>query len=415
MDDVSSIRKSALSKAFLDALTKGGPGGIPRPIEMHAHDSLRYIGDMLAWIHQCSASENEMLEMLFCISKNARYSTEDINLVLFNQESKTVKEALENHLEGVCRQLKSRIESVLLSEQQAVMLYKSSNMILFYDSIIVKITGLSSTLHHLLEELQSLSMRSFYENLNQQANILVSQQIMPERDLLPLSMQQDCLLQLREILLSYQGSMNQCDSSLTDIDKIITIFLDPLKQSCSKISQQLEPLESAIFTTNCYYAIQSILNIFSFTGVHIQEIEMLIDMQIDILVKEQVNFFLNNEKHKNILKQSGLASLVQHFEYNKKAKIHLASDSKTNIEIVKEAIQHLDSFLSSMTTDIATSLQRVTSAKTVKRVCKRGLVRFLETYKKLYDEIKDPNNGYANAIKLRKVSEMETILSLTNL
>lgn len=25
---------------------------MPRPIEMHAHDPRRYVGDMLAWVHQ---------------------------------------------------------------------------------------------------------------------------------------------------------------------------------------------------------------------------------------------------------------------------------------------------------------------------------------------------------------------------
>lgn len=36
-----------------------GPGGTPRPIELHSHDPLRYVGDMLAWLHQAAASEKE--------------------------------------------------------------------------------------------------------------------------------------------------------------------------------------------------------------------------------------------------------------------------------------------------------------------------------------------------------------------
>ena len=27
---------------------------MPRPIEVHAHDPLRYVGDMLGWLHQVS-------------------------------------------------------------------------------------------------------------------------------------------------------------------------------------------------------------------------------------------------------------------------------------------------------------------------------------------------------------------------
>lgn len=38
---------------------------MPRPIEMHAHDAKRYLGDMLAWVHQSLASEKDLLTSLF--------------------------------------------------------------------------------------------------------------------------------------------------------------------------------------------------------------------------------------------------------------------------------------------------------------------------------------------------------------
>lgn len=41
-----------------------GPGGTPRPIELHSHDPLRYVGDMLAWLHQAAASEKEYVHSL---------------------------------------------------------------------------------------------------------------------------------------------------------------------------------------------------------------------------------------------------------------------------------------------------------------------------------------------------------------
>jgi hypothetical protein len=65
IDEIAQIRQTALLRSFLDALTKGGPDGLPRPIELHAHDPLRYIGDMLAWLHQAAVVEKELLEGLF--------------------------------------------------------------------------------------------------------------------------------------------------------------------------------------------------------------------------------------------------------------------------------------------------------------------------------------------------------------
>ena len=65
MISCSYIIENVFPCRFIAALTKGGPGGMPRPIEMHAHDPRRYLGDMLAWVHQSLASEKEFLNSLF--------------------------------------------------------------------------------------------------------------------------------------------------------------------------------------------------------------------------------------------------------------------------------------------------------------------------------------------------------------
>lgn len=64
-EEVATARHNALFQRFITALTRGGPGGMPRPIEIHAHDPKRYINDMLAWVHQSMASEREFVVALF--------------------------------------------------------------------------------------------------------------------------------------------------------------------------------------------------------------------------------------------------------------------------------------------------------------------------------------------------------------
>jgi hypothetical protein len=67
LDSFAEARESILSDAFHAALT--GSGGeehiATKPIEFYAHDPLRYIGDMLAWVHSITVSEREALENLF--------------------------------------------------------------------------------------------------------------------------------------------------------------------------------------------------------------------------------------------------------------------------------------------------------------------------------------------------------------
>lgn len=63
-EEVTTSRHNALFQRFITALARGGPGGLPRPIELHAHDPQRYVGDMLAWVHQALAGEQEFVAAL---------------------------------------------------------------------------------------------------------------------------------------------------------------------------------------------------------------------------------------------------------------------------------------------------------------------------------------------------------------
>jgi hypothetical protein len=40
--EVTTARRTAVVRHFIEALTRGGPGGSPRPIELNSHDPLRY-------------------------------------------------------------------------------------------------------------------------------------------------------------------------------------------------------------------------------------------------------------------------------------------------------------------------------------------------------------------------------------
>jgi hypothetical protein len=101
LDEIASARHDAVARAFINALTRGGPGGTPRPIELQAPDPLRYIGDMLAWVHQACAGEKEMLESLF--QKN---SDKDNLTGITIQVSGTIDDLLDCAMDGTCRPLK---------------------------------------------------------------------------------------------------------------------------------------------------------------------------------------------------------------------------------------------------------------------------------------------------------------------
>lgn len=82
----------------MDALTRGGPGGLPRPIEIHAHDPLRYVGDMLAWVHQAIAGEREFLDGLFGI-RGERRMVGSVRQFSDSEEEKWIRELMDKAFE----------------------------------------------------------------------------------------------------------------------------------------------------------------------------------------------------------------------------------------------------------------------------------------------------------------------------
>jgi len=76
LDEYVTVRRSAVVRNFIDALTRGRPAGNPSAIESHSNDVIRYVGDMLAFLHQSIASEKEMIEALlkYCNQESLKLS-----------------------------------------------------------------------------------------------------------------------------------------------------------------------------------------------------------------------------------------------------------------------------------------------------------------------------------------------------
>lgn len=70
LDEYTTVRRSAISHVFIEALTRGRTSNNTHyaAMERYSHDILRYIGDMLSFLHQTAVFEKDMLNSLlkFC-------------------------------------------------------------------------------------------------------------------------------------------------------------------------------------------------------------------------------------------------------------------------------------------------------------------------------------------------------------
>ncbi|PVV03155.1 hypothetical protein BB560_002378 [Smittium megazygosporum] len=139
--------RALLKKKFINALVRGGPRGVPRPIEVHASDPIRYVGDMLAWIHQAQASEVETLHILLPLDiakpdqnkKSASSEDPNHNFLLDQSEislSSDLRAILDMCLSGVCHPLELRVSQTIKESNSAFILLQLYFLIGFYKDIL---------------------------------------------------------------------------------------------------------------------------------------------------------------------------------------------------------------------------------------------------------------------------------------
>lgn len=125
LEEIAATRSKLVHKAFLVALTQGGPTGIPRPIELVAHDPHRFLSDMTAWIHQTLANEHELLSNV--LSKMNKTTPEQ------KEEShQQLVKLLNVILASLCRPFTTRLQHVMNTNKNVVVAYQLAHCLEYY-------------------------------------------------------------------------------------------------------------------------------------------------------------------------------------------------------------------------------------------------------------------------------------------
>ncbi|GBG66460.1 hypothetical protein CBR_g61503 [Chara braunii] len=239
---VANTRHNAMFRRFIGALTRGGPGGMPRPIEVHAHDPLRYVGDMLGWLHQALASERELAAALFShdtsVEKSAsrRFSKEGLSSDPSQMEITDMSSVLDRIFEGVCRPFKVRVDQVLTSQPGIVLAYKLSNLLDFYTHTIGELLGERAALMVTLAEVRDTSVRVFYDLMKSKGEKLVKYPPPIAADLSPPPAVGETVSLVLELLDAYKTAMVSAGSK-PDFEPVLAALLDPLQQMCERAAE----------------------------------------------------------------------------------------------------------------------------------------------------------------------------------
>ncbi|XP_030383226.1 conserved oligomeric Golgi complex subunit 6 [Scaptodrosophila lebanonensis] len=365
IDEYAIARRAVLVRQFIEALTEGRPGGNSKPIDLHVHDPKRYIGDMFAWLHQSIPNEKENLTVLF--KKCDKHDN-----------SEQMQKALSYIADGVCHPLKVRVETVLNSEKDTIILFAISNLLRFYQQIMKQVVQ-GGSLEQFLIDLQKTSEDIYLEALATQVRSVLQRPSgtsmalqPPQRDLVPPPSVGHLLNILKEIL----SVATMVDGRQADITKIVSCVIDPLLQSVQESASHLPTVDMAVYLLNCLYHMQSTLTVYEYMDERVERLQAQSDAQIDTLTSEQASSLVAN------LNLGPIYTILQ------------SNQTKIEKNLLKIFMSKMDAFLEMPGVLLLPQIQLIVSSAHRTTVQRRSFNVILAIYKQIYERVYDPANGF---------------------
>eukprot|EP00667_Euglena_gracilis_P006238 EG_transcript_6282 len=399
LQEVAKGRRTAVVRNFFDALSAGS-----RPIDAQSNDALRYAGDMLAWIHQSAAEENELLQNFF--EGKGAPPVMDADGTDGGEISKL--DLLDQTFEGLAKHLKVRIEQVLSSASAVlpsnmVVLFKLENILEFYSHAIPQILGPNAVLSMLLQDLKLNTMKVFFELLKNMSDKLSSETLEISADLTAPGLVHDILDKLTEMMETLSTSIIPKEEREAEFAHVLSAVVDPLVALCEGAHSQ-DPAAKSLFTINSLYTIQTALSGYAFTKGKMDKLGKMLEDEAKQYALDQVegilDHFLVAEKLQQLLaKPLGTPA---------------SSIPSTSQSAMSEALQSLHGYIVKHGSAVSPGVDQILSLRLRQEVKSHVAHALCEAYERLHAAVHDPSNGYSEpaAVAPHTVASVKELLHL---
>ncbi|KAK4124204.1 oligomeric Golgi complex subunit 6 [Parathielavia appendiculata] len=435
LDFFAEAREHVLSNSFYTALTGTSSSGLEdpsiKPIELVAHDPLRYVGDMLAWTHSAAVGEREALEGLFIgegneIAKGIQAGRENEvwRLVAeYGEETddfdavKTLNELVDRDMAGAGRILRQRVEQVIQTNEDTILAYKLANLLSFYKSTFSRLLSPGSALVESLEAVESEALRQFRSLARDHVAAVQGDFQHTPADLRPPEFLVDALGQLTAIMRTYETSFTSSGDREEEFASVLVEAFDPFISGAANMAESLRAPSKSVFLVNCLLTARTSLSPFDFTQRRAAQLQAQIDEEKARLVETQYCFFRT---------ESGLDELI--------ASLQPLGDSQEDVNNVSsleavqapalmQASQRLDEFLPSALMDAVEKLKNLQDSKLVQEITEEAAKKFcidfehVEEMLMLADEMAEQQHGESDefqslrALFPRTSGEIRVLLS----
>ncbi|KAI9788224.1 MAG: Golgi transport complex subunit 6 [Peltula sp. TS41687] len=386
---LAKSREQMLSEAFLAALTgsfQSDERSHSKPIELSAHDPMRYVGDMLAWTHSATVSEREALEVLFISDGGelargiqaglesdpwSRSAGDDVQKF---DGVRALNDLVNRSLFGVGGILRQRVEQVISSHDESTLAYRIANLINFYRSTFEKLLGKEATILGVLGALHKSALRQFRILMRERTMEIQADLRQAPADLNAPRFLMEALEQVQDLMKSYETSYSPASSQEADTEIIFKEALDPSMESCDSMHADLEEPSDGIFLLNCLIAVRNALTAFSFTTARVSKVDRRSHELVQKLIDHQHAFFLHT---------SGLHPLVVALApFLEKADDLEAMAALPLLQphALTRTSQTLDEFLSTAVLDATENLKLLQGSKLVHDITEEATSRFCKDF-----------------------------------
>ncbi|KAL2889061.1 oligomeric Golgi complex subunit 6 [Ceratocystis lukuohia] len=398
LDFFADARERILSDSFYTALTginaAGHQESVSKPIELVAHDSLRYVGDMLAWTHSATVGEKEALEVLFVsegdeIAKGLESGRKNEIWSLVHDETsneepfdarKALNELVDRDIAGASRLLRQRIQQVIQNNEDTILAYKLANLLGFYKAMFSKVLGPNSALIQLIVNLEQEALRQFMTLVRDHIATLQTEFQKTPDDLGPPVFLQEALDQLGVIMETYDSSIDAASDKEKEFEAILTEALNPFVSGCREMAESLPSPGKFIFRLNCNLTVLAALGPFSFTEKKRSETQRDVDSDAATLLESQLSLLKKNSGLQEIfLAVRGLDAT------DKEAVKSLHRLKPFEPTSLKLARQTLDDFLPSALIDAMEHIKLIRDSKISRQITEDAAEKFCQEFEHLED------------------------------
>ncbi|WYZ43023.1 hypothetical protein EsH8_VI_000722 [Colletotrichum jinshuiense] len=393
LDFFAEARERILSDAFHIALTgtttSGREDPSVKPIEMAAHDPLRYVGDMLAWTHSATVSEREALEILFVsegdeIAKGLRSGRANELWQLLEEHEgeaagsfdalQALNDLVDRDVSGATRILRQRVEQVIQSNEDTILAYKLANILGFYRFTFAKLLGSQCGLLDLMSGLETGALRQFRSLMRDHIATLQGEFQQTPSDLVPPDFLLEALKQLSAVMKTYEISLATSSDRESDFQPILAEAFEPFIAGCENMAKGVGSLAGAVFLINCLLAAKHTLDPFEFTQRRAQRLWERVTEESKKLTEGQYQFF---QRGSGLERMFGALSKLT------------TEDSDVNKTILQEAMQPealssasqtLDDFLPSALMDAMDNVKHLQDSNLARELTEKAARRFCDEF-----------------------------------